>query len=262
MRPRGVGGLRRAFVGRDEEMEVLERAYAEIEDRREPQLVTILGDAGVGKTRIVREFWEGLGDRSPETLRRTGRCLCYGQGITDWPLAEVVKEHIGVVESDRAARVPRTATRVGRPDPCQDVGTRGALLGGRGTDARRAARRDVAVGAARGRRPTCGGKPVLRRGTARNADRPAVARTAERVVALGGAAFGLRHSGHRAGGRRGPGRPARTGRETSLAGCIRDRPDLLGRPHLRPRSGRRPGSADPRGTRLHPTPARLHGPGG
>jgi class 3 adenylate cyclase/tetratricopeptide (TPR) repeat protein len=105
MRPRGVGGLRPAFVGRDEEIEVLERAYAEIEEHREPQLVTILGDAGVGKTRIVREFWERLGDRSPETLRRTGRCLSYGQGITYWPLAEVLKEHLGIFESDSPAVV-------------------------------------------------------------------------------------------------------------------------------------------------------------
>jgi class 3 adenylate cyclase len=105
MRPRGVGGLRRAFVGRDEEMAVLERAYAEVQDRREPRLVTILGDAGVGKTRIVREFWERLGERSPETLRRTGRCLSYGQGITYWPLAEVLKEHLGIFESDPPAAV-------------------------------------------------------------------------------------------------------------------------------------------------------------
>src|SRR5436190_2239100 len=105
MRPRGVGGLRRAFVGRDEEMEVLERVYAEIEDQREPQLVTILGDAGVGKTRIVREFWDWLGDRSPETLRRTGRCLSYGQGITYWPLAEVLKGHLGIFESAPPALV-------------------------------------------------------------------------------------------------------------------------------------------------------------
>jgi predicted ATPase len=81
-------------------MKVLERAYEEVEERREPQLVTILGDAGVGKTRIVREFWERLGGRSPETVRRTGRCLSYGQGITYWPLAEVLKEHLGIFESD------------------------------------------------------------------------------------------------------------------------------------------------------------------
>ncbi|MGH3118361.1 MAG: ATP-binding protein, partial [Gaiellales bacterium] len=105
MRPRGVGGLRRAFVGRDQEMEALERAYAEVEERREPHLVTILGDAGVGKTRMVREFWERLGGRSPETVRRTGRCLSYGQGITYWPLAEVLKEHLGIFENDPPAVV-------------------------------------------------------------------------------------------------------------------------------------------------------------
>ncbi|HTE64734.1 MAG TPA: adenylate/guanylate cyclase domain-containing protein, partial [Candidatus Binatia bacterium] len=100
MRPRGVGGLRRAFVGRDDEMKALEGAYQVVEDRREPRLATILGDAGVGKTRLVREFWERLGGRSPEPLRRTGRCLSYGQGITYWPLAEVLKEHLGILESD------------------------------------------------------------------------------------------------------------------------------------------------------------------
>jgi class 3 adenylate cyclase len=100
MRPRGVGGLRRAFVGRDEEMRLLERLYREVEDEREPQLVTILGDAGVGKTRLLREFWDRLGTGSPETVRRTGRCLSYGQGITYWPLAEVLKEHLSILESD------------------------------------------------------------------------------------------------------------------------------------------------------------------
>lgn len=105
MRPRGVGGLRRAFVGREQEMDVLDRAYAAVEDRREPHLVTILGDAGVGKTRLLREFWERLGNRSPEPLRRTGRCLSYGQGITYWPLAEVLKEHLGIFESDPPAVV-------------------------------------------------------------------------------------------------------------------------------------------------------------
>jgi AAA ATPase domain len=105
MRPRGVGGLRRAFVGRDEEMTLLERVYEEVEGEQEPQLVTILGDAGVGKTRLLREFWERLGAHSPEPLRRTGRCLSYGHGITYWPLAEVLKEHLGIFESDPPAVV-------------------------------------------------------------------------------------------------------------------------------------------------------------
>lgn len=103
MRPRGVGGLRRAFVGRDEEMCVLERVLEEVIEERQAQLVTILGDAGVGKTRLLREFWGLLGARSPETLRRTGRCLSYGQGITYWPLGEVLKEHLGILDSDPPA---------------------------------------------------------------------------------------------------------------------------------------------------------------
>jgi class 3 adenylate cyclase len=105
MRPRGVGGLRRAFVGRDGEMALLERVYREVVEGRSPQLVTILGDAGVGKTRLVREFWDRLGAHSPETLRRTGRCLSYGQGITYWPLGEVLKEHLSILESDPPAVV-------------------------------------------------------------------------------------------------------------------------------------------------------------
>src|SRR5213593_4026143 len=100
MRPRGVGGLRRAFVGRDEQMRALERIYDDVEEQREPRLVTVLGDAGVGKTRLLREFWDRLGARSRGPLRRTGRCLSYGRGITYWPLGEVLKEHLDILEGD------------------------------------------------------------------------------------------------------------------------------------------------------------------
>jgi class 3 adenylate cyclase len=105
MRPRGVGGLQRAFVGRSEEIGLLDSTYQRVVDQREAGLISILGDAGVGKTRLVREFWERLGSRSPEPLRRTGRCLSYGQGITYWPLAEVLKEHLAILESDPPAVV-------------------------------------------------------------------------------------------------------------------------------------------------------------
>jgi class 3 adenylate cyclase/tetratricopeptide (TPR) repeat protein len=105
MRPRGVGGLRRAFVGRDAELERLLTAYRDAVAERRPRLVTIVGDAGVGKTRLVRELWERLAQESPEPLRRTGRCLPYGQGITFWPLAEVLKEHFGILDGDPAETV-------------------------------------------------------------------------------------------------------------------------------------------------------------
>ncbi len=100
MRPRGVAGLGRAFVGRGDQMATLERLFDEVERIGSPRLATILGDAGVGKTRVVREFWERLGARSLEPLRRTGRCLSYGKGVAYWPLAEVLKEHLGLLESD------------------------------------------------------------------------------------------------------------------------------------------------------------------
>lgn len=100
MRPRGVGGLRRAFVGRESELELLGATYHRVAKEGRPHLVTIMGDAGVGKTRLIRELWERLAGESPEPLRRTGRCLPYGRGITYWPLGEILKEHLGLLESD------------------------------------------------------------------------------------------------------------------------------------------------------------------
>jgi len=100
MRPRGVGGLHRAFVGRDTELDLLLATYARVVRQGDPHLVTIMADAGVGKTTLVRELWQRLGAESPEPVRRTGRCLAYGQGITYWPLGEILKEHLGILESD------------------------------------------------------------------------------------------------------------------------------------------------------------------
>ena len=100
MRPRGVSGLARTFVGRDEELEHLFGAYRTAVAERRPRLVTILGDPGVGKTRLVRELWQRLPEQSPEPLRRSGRCLSYGTGIAYWAMGGVLKEHLGLLESD------------------------------------------------------------------------------------------------------------------------------------------------------------------
>jgi class 3 adenylate cyclase len=100
MRPRGVTGLARSFVGRDQDIERLCDAYRATVEERRPRLVTIVGDAGVGKTRLVQELWERLPDEKPEPLRRTGRCLSYGTGTAYWALGEVLKEHLGLLESD------------------------------------------------------------------------------------------------------------------------------------------------------------------
>jgi class 3 adenylate cyclase len=103
-RPRGVSGLKRVFVGRDAELDLLEATYRRTVDQAEPHLVSLIGDAGVGKTRLVRELWERLGEEDPEPLRRTGRCLPYGRGITYWPLGEMLREHFAILDSDPPER--------------------------------------------------------------------------------------------------------------------------------------------------------------
>ena len=62
--------------------------------------MTVAGDAGVGKTRLVRELWEELAATSPEPLRRTGRCIAYGPGTTYRPIADVLREQLGLLETD------------------------------------------------------------------------------------------------------------------------------------------------------------------
>src|ERR671931_369080 len=94
-----------AFVGRETDLPRLFQAYESAVAEGAPRLVTILGDAGVGKTRLVRELWEQLATLEPEPVRRTGRCLSYGAGIGYWALGEVLREHFGLLESDPPERV-------------------------------------------------------------------------------------------------------------------------------------------------------------
>ncbi len=65
VRPRGLGGLQPVFVGRDGELADLRRAYGRVVASGRPSLVTVVGDAGVGKTRLLGEFWRWLGGQSP-----------------------------------------------------------------------------------------------------------------------------------------------------------------------------------------------------
>ena len=105
MRPRGAPGLPSVFVGRERELATLQRAFERAPASRNPELVTIMGDAGVGKTRLVRELWRWLGQESPEALRRTGRCPAYGHGVTYAPIADMLKEQFGVLDSDSPGRI-------------------------------------------------------------------------------------------------------------------------------------------------------------
>jgi class 3 adenylate cyclase len=106
-RPRGVAGFGRVFVGRESELELLRATYRRAVAQGEPHLVTIVGEPGIGKTRLVRELWELLAEEEVPPLRRTGRCLPYGDGVTYWPVAEVVREHFGILESDTPEEIMR-----------------------------------------------------------------------------------------------------------------------------------------------------------
>ncbi|HET7234914.1 MAG TPA: AAA family ATPase [Actinomycetota bacterium] len=94
------------FVGREVESAMLRTAFRRSVSEHSVQLVTIAGEPGVGKSRLIEEFAEYL-DEQPELIRwRQGRCLPYGEAIAFWPLSEIVKVEAGILDTD-----PPQATR-------------------------------------------------------------------------------------------------------------------------------------------------------
>ena len=85
------------MVGRQRQRRQLAEAYGEVVAERVCHLFTILGAAGVGKSRLVREFLASLGGDS--TVLR-GRCLSYGDGITYWPIIEMVRQAADLQDAD------------------------------------------------------------------------------------------------------------------------------------------------------------------
>jgi predicted ATPase len=77
------------LVDRNEEIRQLEAACAQAIQEQVTTLVTVIGEAGLGKTRLVQEFAGRLGN---EVNVLTGRCLPYGEGITFWPLREMIRQ--------------------------------------------------------------------------------------------------------------------------------------------------------------------------
>ncbi len=85
-----------AFVGREEELELLENTLSRTIRTQRPHVFTVYGEPGVGKSRLIREFLAGV----EGTTILSGRALPYGEGITYWPLAEMVKAAAGITDDD------------------------------------------------------------------------------------------------------------------------------------------------------------------
>ncbi|HUF00879.1 MAG TPA: AAA family ATPase [Gaiellaceae bacterium] len=88
------------LVGRREELDALVSALDRARREREPQLVTLLGVPGIGKSRLVWELFQHVDRERELTYWRQGRSLPYGEGVSFWALGEMVKAQAGILETD------------------------------------------------------------------------------------------------------------------------------------------------------------------
>ena len=93
---RVMGSLEAPLVGRDTELDLLENTFERLVRNGRPHLFTIYGEPGVGKSRLAREFVASI--EGATVL--SGRCLPYGEGITYWPIAEMIKASAGITDDD------------------------------------------------------------------------------------------------------------------------------------------------------------------
>jgi class 3 adenylate cyclase/tetratricopeptide (TPR) repeat protein len=105
-----------ALVGRDRELALLRDALDRARHQNEPQLVTLVGEPGIGKSRLVHELFVHIEDMPDLITWRQGRCLPYGDGVSYWALGEMVKAEAGILETDpdgdAATKLDRSATEL------------------------------------------------------------------------------------------------------------------------------------------------------
>jgi class 3 adenylate cyclase/tetratricopeptide (TPR) repeat protein len=91
---------RAPLIGRERELNVLVNALGRVRAERSPQLVTLVGVPGIGKSRLVYELSEVIENEAELTSWRQGRSLPYGEGVSFWALGEMVKAQAGILETD------------------------------------------------------------------------------------------------------------------------------------------------------------------
>ncbi len=99
------------FVGRRDEIARLEALLEQAIRRRSAGVALISGEPGIGKSRLLAEFFRLLDQRSHDVTWRQGRCLPYGEGIAFWPLGEIVKAQAGILDTDSVAATERKLAR-------------------------------------------------------------------------------------------------------------------------------------------------------
>jgi class 3 adenylate cyclase/predicted ATPase len=102
----GVGGdlrsegLEAPFVGRDRELRQIKDLFHTCADEQRAQLVSVTGIAGIGKSRLAWEFYKYFDGLSQIVYWHRGRCLAYGEGVTYWALADMVRWRCGIAEDE------------------------------------------------------------------------------------------------------------------------------------------------------------------
>jgi class 3 adenylate cyclase/tetratricopeptide (TPR) repeat protein len=130
-----VDGLEAPLVGRDAELRTIKELFHASAERRTPRLVVVSGPAGIGKSRLGWEFEKYVDGLVETCFWHRGRCLSYGDGVSFWALAEIVRQRFGIAEEDDPLVAATTLRdRLGEfvPDPTERayVGPRlGRLLG-------------------------------------------------------------------------------------------------------------------------------------
>ena len=92
--------LRAPMVGRENELTLLDALIERVVEEQHPHLVTIYGEAGIGKSRLTDEFRNALRDAESPALVLSGRCLPYGEESTYRPLVEILKSFAGILDND------------------------------------------------------------------------------------------------------------------------------------------------------------------
>jgi class 3 adenylate cyclase/tetratricopeptide (TPR) repeat protein len=99
------------FVNRAEEVESLRGALARAREEGSVQLVTLVGEPGIGKSRLLYEFSRAVAEEPEPPAWQLGRCLPYGEGVTFWALGEMVKGWAEILETDTAREAGRKLRR-------------------------------------------------------------------------------------------------------------------------------------------------------